>query len=178
MKLKSQRLGWALLLLWILGTSLLLFRFGQSDYGEFDPERQLQQYPKQLAALLHLTDAAVDETVLVHILDASCRCSVLAQAHISQLQSLFQTKVKLRQLQRSVADLQQAGITVPATPMVIVLRDKQLVYSGPYASGPACRSEDSLLDAILLQRLNTPAAWLNSETAACRCANVATLPFG
>lgn len=167
--LKPQALGWALLVLWLVASSVLLFRFGRSDYGEFDPNRQLQQHPTKLSELIQLSLARPGETILLHVLDPACRCKALAEDHIAQLQPSLQDLPKLRQLALTPLLLQQAGIAVPATPMIIVLRDQQLIYSGPYASGPACSIGDSLLDQVLQQKLQTPASWLNSETAACRC---------
>lgn len=169
MKLKSRAIGWTLLGLWLLTSSVLLFRFGSSDFGEFDPQLQLQQHPKQLAALLRLSAANSGETLLLHVMDPACRCAALAENHLQQLQPALAIQPKLRQLALSPHQLQQAGIAVPATPMIIVLRDQKLIYSGPYASGPSCSIGDSLLDQVLRQKLQTPASWLNSETAACRC---------
>jgi hypothetical protein len=167
--IKPQALGWALLLLWLVASSVLLFRFGQSDYGEFDPKRQLQQYPTKLSDFIELSAARPGETILLHVLDPVCRCTALAEDHRVQLQPSLQNLPTLRQLTLTPIQLQQAGIVVPATPMIIVLRDQQLIYSGPYASGPACSIGESLLDQVLQQKLQTPASWLNSETAACRC---------
>jgi hypothetical protein len=166
---KPQAFGWALLLLWLVASSVLLFRFGQSDYGEFDPKLQLQQHPTKLSDFIELSAARPGETILLHVLDPACRCAALAEDHIAQLQPSLQNLPKLRQLALTPLLLQQAGIAVPATPMIVVLRDQQLIYSGPYASGPACSIGDSLLDQVLQQKLQTPASWLNSETAACRC---------
>ena len=167
--IKLQVLGWTLLVLWLVASSVLLFRFGQSDYGEFDPHRQLQQHPTKLRDLIELSAARPGETLLLHVLDPACRCTVLAENHLAQLQPSLQNLPKLRQLALTPLLLRQAGIAVPATPMIVVLRDQQLIYSGPYASGPACSIGDSLLDQVLQQKLQTPDSWLNSETAACRC---------
>lgn len=166
---KPQLWGWLLLLLWLVASSVLLFRFGQSDYGEFDPHRQLLQHPVQLVDFIKLSAAKPGETILLHVLDPACRCAALAENHLAQLQPSLQNLPKLRQLALTPFFLQQAGIAVPATPMIVVLRDQQLIYSGPYASGPACSIGESLLDQVLQQKLQTPASWLNSETAACRC---------
>jgi hypothetical protein len=166
---KPQAWGWALLLLWLVVSSVLLFRFGQSDFGEFDPTRQLQQHQTKLRDFIQLSGASTMETVLLHVLDPACRCAVLAEDHIAQLQPSLQGIPQLRQLTLLPIQLQQAGIVVPATPMIIVLRNQRHIYSGPYASGPACSIGDSLLDQVLQQKLQTPASWLNSETAACRC---------
>jgi len=166
---KPQALGWALLVLWFAASSVLLYRFGQSDYGEFDPNRQLQLHPAKLSELIRLSSAKPEETIMLHVLDPACRCAALAENHLAELQPALQKQPKLRQLALTPLLLQQAGIAVPATPMIIVIRDQGLIYSGPYASGPACSVGDSLLDQVLQQKLQTPASWLNSETAACRC---------
>jgi hypothetical protein len=166
---KPQAVGWALLLLWLVVSSVLLFRFGQSDFGEFDPNLQLQQHQTKLRDFIQLSGARPGETILLHVLDPACRCAVLAEDHIAQLQPSLQGIPQVRQLTLLPIQLQQAGIVVPATPMIIVLRNQQHIYSGPYASGPACSIGDSLLDQVLQQKLQTPASWLNSETAACRC---------
>lgn len=95
---KPQAMGWALLLLWLVATSVLLFRFGQSDYGEFDPKLQLRQHPAKLDDFLELSAAKLGETILLHVLDPACRCAALAEDHIAQLQPSLQNLPKLRQL--------------------------------------------------------------------------------
>lgn len=157
------------MLLWLVASSLVLFRFGQSDFGEFDPQLQLKQHPLQLRSLLQLSAAKSDETLLLHVFDDSCRCTALAETHLQQLRPQLLLQPRLRELTLHPQQLLQAGIAVPATPMIIILRHQQLIYSGPYASGPGCNIGDSLLEGVLLQKLQTPASWLNSETSACRC---------
>lgn len=137
-------------------------------YGEFDPKRQLQQQLQQLPQLNRLTQQQQGTATLLHVLDKNCPCTQQALAHIQSLQGRF-SQQPLQQIYLSAAELRAAGITVPATPMVIYIKDQQLHYSGPYASGPACSTTEDLLGAIVQNKMQTPAGWLNSETLACRC---------
>lgn len=170
-------LGWLLFASWVLCTSWLLYQSGNQHYGEFDPQRQLQLQQQQLPALNRLAAKASSNTassaVLLHVLDPDCPCSNKAKEHIKQLQAELQDK-KLQQIVISVHELEQSGISVPATPLVIYLENQQLVYSGPYASGPACSTENSMLTAVLQQQNRLQGSWFNSETWSCRCLNDTT----
>ena len=161
--------GWSLLLLWLLTSVVVMFRFGQSEYGEFDPDLQLKQHPQQFSALSLLGNAEPGATVLIHVQDPNCRCTRLANQHLQALAAQLATLPSLYQRTFHPAELTALGIAVPATPMLIVIRNQQLVYSGPYASGPNCSVDDSLLAEIIAQKMHMPGVWLNSETAACRC---------
>lgn len=164
--------GWCIFILWVTGTSWLLFQTGNAYYGEFDPKRQLQQQLQQLPQLNRLIEPQNGAATLLHVLDENCPCTQQARAHIQSLQGRFAQQAlqqPLLQLYLSAAELRAAGVTVPATPMVIYLKDQQLHYSGPYASGPACSSSEDLLAAIVQNKMQTPDSWLNSETLSCRC---------
>lgn len=164
--------GWLIFILWVTGTSWLLFQTGNANYGEFDPKRQLQQQLQQLPLLNRLSQQPNGSATLLHVLDENCPCTQQARAHIQSLQGSFSQQASqqaLQQLYLSAAELRAAGVTVPATPMVIYLKDQQIRYSGPYASGPACSGADDLLAAIVQNKMQTPDSWLNSETLSCRC---------
>lgn len=161
-------LGWLIFGIWIISTSWLLYQTGQQHYGEFDPQRQLQQQMKQLPQLNAIAQPQNGNAVVLHVLDESCPCYQKALAHIQTIQaSLAQQPLQQRYL--TSAQLRAVGVTVPATPMVIYLQDQHIRYSGPYASGPACSALDDLLGAVLQNTVQTPGSWLNSETQACRC---------
>lgn len=163
-------LGWLLFASWVISMSWLLYQTGNQHYGEFDPERQLQQQTQQLSLLNAVAGAQSSNAVLLHVLDPACPCTDNAKTHIKTLQAELQSR-QLQQLYLTSAEAQAMGITVPATPMVIYLQNRQLIYSGPYASGPACSAKNSMLSAVLQNTSRLPGSWFNSETWACRCPN-------
>jgi hypothetical protein len=152
---------------WILLVSVALYRLNFTDYGEFDADFRWHGVQAKLdVALLQLP--ASDDWQLVHVLAPACRCSVLAQQHIAQLS----TELALRpeqQFYRSAAEIAAAGLLLPALPAVLVLQQGQLIYAGPYASGPECSAATSFLPALVRGELRLSATWLNGETKACRC---------
>lgn len=160
--------GWLLFAGWIICTSWLLFQSGNQHYGEFDPKRQLQQQTQQLSLLNGIAAENNSGAVLLHVLDPDCPCTGNAKTHINTLQTELQGQ-QLQQIYLSSTEVQAMGISVPATPMVIYLHNRQLVYSGPYASGPACSAKNSMLSAVLQNTSRLPGSWLNSETWSCRC---------
>lgn len=161
-------LGWLLFASWVISISWLLYQTGNQHYGEFDPERLLQQQTQQLGLLNNIAAAQSSAAILLHVLDPSCPCTPNAQTHIKTLQPELRGR-HLQQIYLSRSEVQAMGITVPATPMVIYLLNQQLVYSGPYASGPACSAKNSMLSAVLQNKSQIPGSWLNSETWSCRC---------
>lgn len=148
-------------------SSVALFRFGFSYYGEFDPQQQWSAAAPQVTlAALQIQDATGWQ--LVHVLDSQCGCSRLAQQHVATLSQQLQLSVS-QQHYRSATELAAAGFRLPAVPAVLVFEHGILRYAGPYASGPLCSSSNSFLPALLLGQSRLPGSWLNGETKACRC---------
>lgn len=160
-------LGCLLFSVWLVFSSVGLYRLGFSHYGVFDPQ-QLWLGQGQQLTLANLNIDASFDWQLVHVLVSECVCSRLARKHLLALdESLAQQDV--RQHFRSANELAAAGFTLPAVPAVLVFQDGQLKYAGPYASGPLCSSTNSFLPALFSGQRQIPGTWLNGETKACRC---------
>lgn len=148
-------------------SSVALFRFGFSHYGEFDPEQQWSASgPDLTLAALQISDSTGWQ--LVHVLDSQCGCSRLAQQHVATLSQQLQLSAS-QQHYRSAAELASAGFRLPAVPAVLVFEHGILRYAGPYASGPLCSAGNSFLPALLSGQSRLPGSWLNGEAMACRC---------
>lgn len=152
---------------WLLSSSLILFRFGFSHYGVFDPTQQWA-WQSQSLNLQQVGLTPIEGWQLIHVLDGSCGCSRLARQHVSLLQQDFNLTAQ-QQFFLTAAQLAAAGFNLPAVPAVLLFEDGQLRYAGPYASGPLCSPGNSFLTALLAGYTALPGTWLNGETKACRC---------
>lgn len=157
----------AVLIAWVSLSTLALYYFIFANYGEFDPEQHWLgwQPPTQLGQLLALSTDHQQWSV-VHVRDEGCSCNAYLAAHLADLSA---EHPQLDQRNASVGTLNDYGFIVPATPMAMVFQGQQLVYAGPYASGPFCASEDSLIDDLLSQRTQLAGTYLHGLVKACRC---------
>lgn len=167
MSANSGRIRWALLIFisWIVATSLSLFYLGNRHYDVFagDDSWHNDNINTQLLGL-----PSAQGFQLVHVFDSSCACNLRAKAHIRQLEQ-DDTLAQVGQHFVDASRLAAIGFYLPATPAVLVFYAGQLIYAGPYASGPLCALDDSLIAPILKQELILPGPWLNSNVTTCRC---------
>lgn len=165
-------------MLWVVASSVYLYVWGFSDYGYFDQHNNwlgLTDVTTQQAALLeHLEQVKglkAGQRVLVHIRQPGCRCNTYAERHTQDLLA----GIEGAQITLTVHQAKALQIPIPATPMVavFVLADHEqleLVYAGPYASGPFCAADDSFLPAVLDGSIDMSGPWFNGGVKACRCA--------
>lgn len=156
-----------LFILWIVSVSAALFHLSFTNYGEFDPEFKWLGLHDSINGQ-QLTLPPSSGLQLVHVLDPSCSCSALAEQHIATLNQQLALDNN-QHFYRTAAEVDAAGLPIPALPAVLVFKAGRLLYAGPYASGPQCSAADSFLPALLRGELQIPATWLNGETKACRC---------
>lgn len=166
-KPKPGRLRLALLLfsLWIIVVSAVLFYLGQRHYGVFAPEQVWHSRDIDVSAF-GLTASAGFQ--VLHVFADGCVCNSRARAHIRQLDKQL-TPVQTEQYFFSPDQIVSAGFIIPATPAVLIFSQGKLLYAGPYATGPLCALDDSLITPILQKKIILPGPWLNGETSACRC---------
>lgn len=165
-----QSLAAVVFFCWVLFSSTALFVFGNQDYGEFDKYGQWQ-FAAAALSIDSLGLKAQNGFQVVHVRQQGCSCNrradefkaVLAREH--DIKNSAQYDIEIRQLNMH-------GITVPATPAVLIFHDGALVYAGPYASGPLCSVNDSIITPILQQQITLPGVWFNGEAKSCRCINV------
>lgn len=162
---KTPWAAWALLGGWLLAALALLWQQSQPYYGVFDPDHQLLQLPAQRPVLLASQFAATPDEQLLAVLDEQCYCSLGARRHLAELSRQSQRQIPIW----SVAQLQAAGLQLPATPALLWWRQGRLWYVGPLSGGIACSSNDDLLLPLLTGQQQLADTWLNSETTACRC---------
>lgn len=153
---KKVQLGWLLLAVWLIATSIFLFWWRFQDFGVFDPKSQwLDRAP--------LT-APVAGKVIIHV-RAGCFCDLLAQQH----QPLLAAHEDYEQRTLTPQAVEALGIPVPATPMLLIVEAGAVIYAGPYASGPMCSPDNSFIPQLLGSTRNIQAPWYNGNTQACRC---------
>lgn len=178
----------AVLLAWVGLSSVYLYYWQFRDYGWFDAQgvwlqpANSQEFMQKARATLAAAEPA-ESLLVVHIIDKACGCNPFVSNHIAELAvSNHFTEVTL-----TVAEAQAFGLRVPATPLIMVLRAEpisltqtqteattteqnwQLIYAGPYATGPVCAVENSFLPSVLSGELRLVGAWLNGQVKTCRC---------
>lgn len=162
---EKKRHLWAelLFLTWLLGSALGLYYLTFKDYGEFDPEQLWLgwQAPTDIGQRLDLA-ADANLVTLVSVREGGCSCNSYVDAHLQQ-------HAAVNVVERTPAQLSQLGFVVPASPMAMVFYGQQLVYAGPFASGPFCATDNSLIDDIVNQNTRLAGTFLNGLIKACRC---------
>lgn len=162
--------------LWVVASSIYLYVWAFTDYGYFDEQNQwlglIKTTPEQakLVAFLDTSEPLrINQRLLVHIREQGCRCNAYADQHANDLL----TGIEGQQVTLTVEEAEALNIPIPATPMVAVFQltknTAELIYAGPYASGPFCAADDSFLPAVLGGGLNISGPWLNGGVKACRC---------
>ncbi|MCC5880971.1 MAG: hypothetical protein JJU03_13895 [Idiomarina sp.] len=161
------RLALLVLITWLGLSSIAMYYFVFADYGEFDPEQQWLgwQPPADLGAKLSLADDNRQWSI-VHVRSEGCSCNSYLTTH---LQDLTREHSGVDQIDASIDTLNEYGFVVPAAPMAMIFQGQHLVYAGPYASGPFCASEDSLINDLLDQRTQLAGTYLQGLVKACRC---------
>ncbi|MCC5451233.1 DUF6436 domain-containing protein [Rheinheimera sp. UJ51] len=162
------RLVALLFISWIAIASIGLYLFGQQYYGLFDQTGVWQRQTSAAFAIERLGIAPANDKQVVHVTQTGCVCNRLAAEHRDLFTHSYQITAN-RQFQFSAEQLQAAGFSLPAAPAVLIFEQGQLIYAGPYATGPLCSVDDSLIAPILRNTLQLPGLWLNGEVKACRC---------
>ncbi len=157
-----------LFVIWVVLASAGLFYFGNQHYGLFAGDSDWQTSAPVTFNLAALHIDANTGIQVVHVQQPQCICNSMAQQHIARFVSDYQVPVAA-QHQRAIADVAAAGFSIPASPAVLIFDNGQLLYAGPYATGPLCSVSDSLIAPILLKEVQLPGLWLNGEASACRC---------
>lgn len=143
-------------LTWIIVSSVGLYVWAFSSYGEFDPQGQLYSFSSEFQ---------IPQEQVFHIRAGGCRCSRYADRHVEQV---FAEHAGAESW-LSVEEARAMGFIVPATPMVVIVQNGRIAYAGPYATGPFCAEADSFLPEILSGQRQLAGPWLNGNVNACRC---------
>lgn len=163
----TRPIGWVLFTIWVGITGAVLYYLTFGNYGEFDPRQewlQIQHSP----SIEQLGFKPADGLTLIHVRDAYCSCNPLANAHTSIVPQ------DVPQHWLSAEQLRGTGFSVPATPMALIFDGEQMIYAGPYASGPLCSPGNSLIEDILHQEQQLAGLYLNGLIRSCRCLSAST----
>ncbi len=153
---------------WLILSSVALFYFGNQHYGQFDPKLQNNWLNSRSFQLHQLGLAVMPGIQVVHVQQANCICNSRAKLHITQFEEKYLLAAQA-QTQLTYDQVLQAGLTLPATPAVLVFQHGELIYAGPYATGPLCSVSASIIAPIITKAVTLPGLWLNGEAKACRC---------
>ncbi|RUO31570.1 hypothetical protein CWE12_00800 [Aliidiomarina sedimenti] len=164
----KQRLGWAILIGWLGLSTFFMYRFVFADYGEFDPGQQWLGNQSE-PSLTQLAIQPATGFTLIKVSSASCSCNSYLASHLADLHSGLEQPLEV--VERSIAEVEASGLSVPATPMALLYDGDSLVYAGPFATGPFCASENSLIRDILKRQTRLAGSYLNGLVKACRCLN-------
>lgn len=159
--------GGSLFVIWLAGSTLAIYLFTFKDYGEFDQRQQWLgwQAPESIAGALGI-DSRDEVTTLVTVKEPGCSCNNYLNTHLNQIN--FAHSIT-RSLEVAPSFIREAGFVVPATPMAMVFYGDELIYAGPFATGPFCAAQDSLLVDLLQRQQTLAGTFLNGLVKACRC---------
>ena len=171
-RLKKNRewLVIALFSCWAILTSLALFYFGNQNYGAFAANDDWHSISEQSISPLSLGLPLQPGFQIVHVRQQGCICNRRADQFKTFLLREYNVN-KYKQYDIDISQLAAAGISLPASPAVLIFQQGQLIYAGPYASGPLCSVDESLITPILQEKITFPGLWLNGESKSCRCLN-------
>lgn len=162
-------LALTMIFIWLGASTVAMYWFTFSDYGEFDPQQEwLGTLPALTLSQLDVVPFGDAEIRIVHVQENDCPCNRYVNNHIKILSTQSQL-ADHQQYWMSAQQVEQAGFLVPATPMALVFKGNNLLYAGPYATGPFCAVDDSLIADILSSSTQLAGSWLNGLVKACRC---------
>lgn len=162
-------LALALIVIWLGASTFAMYWFTFSDYGEFDPQQEwLGATPSITLSQLGVAATPDSDMHIVHVQEQGCSCNRYVNNHIDIL-SAQSTLAEREQHWMSAQQVEHAGLRVPATPMALIFQNNQLLYAGPYATGPFCAVNDSLITDILTGTTKLAGGWLNGLVKSCRC---------
>lgn len=188
-------------LIWFCTAFFAINWVSQSKFTEFDPQLRLSSQmmsltmeddllsvlldSPELASLENVQEAKVGapEGIIFHVSQGDCFCETLSESH----QNTLNQWAANQGLHYQNLDLNKVpGLSrfVPSTPAVIVLnKENNLVYLGPYSSGMGCFQDSGMVDArikpyfqsalIESDSLGTASiknATIQSEAKGCYCA--------
>jgi hypothetical protein len=164
---RKRVLAVVILTAWVPASLVLLDQFGKSYTGVFDPDDRLWSLTSAYTLLESQFGLSKSHATVIHVLDENCACYDQTVQHLQYLSQSMPDGVE--QIFQSVSDMQQLGIDVPATPMIILMNEGQLNYAGPYATGPLCTAQTDILLPIVKGDVLLSGPWLNSAAVSCRC---------
>ncbi len=190
--LTSHRKLAVLFACWLLSIGVAFWLFYFDDIKVFDPQApytiaEIQQ--KQTEILSILAGLAVDiestEPLYIHFLSNHCHCYDYAKRYIAplieqQTRHLIMAKVDvLPQWQSQTETLllshkvfNQLAQSVPSTPALLIVRNRQLQYLGPHSAGFNCGDGNDFIDLYqnnLAQGFEQPLT--NLKQMGCFCSN-------
>jgi len=153
---------------WVIFVIAMLAYFQLAAIKEFDPNQQLHQ-PQWLTEFkLQIDWQHTEHGKLIIIVDENCGCTLRANTHIAQLQTLAQKhNLSVERLANNDALL----TVVPNTPAAVLLNEHGgLVYAGPLSEGIACSTGSGFVELAI----NNLQAGFNSnlklsEAKGCYC---------
>ena len=172
----SKKIGWVLLVAWAGGMLAALLAYSERQLSEFDPDGVLlhastsPNFDSNFVAFLK--EQNVEAGSIVHIGTASnCYCNSLTKPHQTQLLNRFENEqYQLTSINiESAAMLKKMLSSVPA--LVIVDKDYQLRYVGPYATGYGCFTGKDMVDQVVTYTKQAPyqGAVINADAQGCFC---------
>lgn len=167
--------SWLLLVLWAVGLLTALLVYGQRQLSEFDPNGELlhrttaPDFDASLVALLKKQD--IQPGSIIHVgTQSRCYCDTLTTPHQSQLH--LKLGDDFHQVRLNVEDVPELAAMLEAVPALIVLdKQEQLRYLGPYATGYGCFTGKNLVQQVVSYTTQLPysGAVINTDATGCFC---------
>src|SRR5690606_21170105 len=139
-------LGGCLLGLWLALTALAFWYMEYRQLGQYEalPATDRQLVAELEAALPDLP--ATGGTLLVHFYDATCACEPASRRHIRDLQARY-PHLEVNAVEREALLANSAWPLPLSLPTAALFNSEgQLLYFGPYSSGPTCGTGINFID--------------------------------
>ena len=158
---------------WIVGVWLLWVIIGfaylvNQRLVQFDPTHQLLNVTEQqLVAQVQQQNNQLPQ--IYHLVDENCHCTSLLKEHREQInRAAIEDGFNIVEL--DVSDSKIASL-IPATPAIVIVgKNAQLLYVGPYATGLDCSADNSLVGVVLSNyRQGFAAPTVIDDATGCYC---------
>lgn len=170
-----KKASWLLLILWAIGLLCALLVYGQRQLSDFDPYGELlhrttaPDFDATLVAILEKQD--IQPSSIIHVgTQSRCYCDTLTTPHQSQL--LAKLGDDYHQVRLNVEDVPELAAMLEAVPALIVLdKQDQLRYLGPYATGYGCFTGKNLVEQVVSYTTQSRynGAVINTDASGCFC---------
>lgn len=167
--------SWLLLVIWAIGLLSALLVYSQRQLSDFDPNGELLHRttaPNFDASLVELLKSKnIYAGSVIHVgTQSRCYCDTLTTPHQSQL--LSKLGDDFHQVRLNVEDVPELAAMLEAVPALIVLdKQNQLRYLGPYATGYGCFTGKNLVEQVVSYTTQLPyaGAVINTDATGCFC---------
>ena len=171
----QNKTNWLILILWAVGLLTALLVYGQRQLTDFDPNGELLHRSTAPNFDSSLVDVLKSQNIspgsVIHVgTQSRCYCDTLTTPHQTQL--LAKLGDDFHHVKLNVEDVPELAAMLEAVPALIVLdKQDQLRYLGPYATGYGCFTGKNLVEQVVgyTTQSRYSGAVINADASGCFC---------